>query len=176
MKSNLWLGNIPEQKRATYGLLLGVILLTIPCYCLGFMLLAASPEQNSKQPSATAPLVWTPRPTNSPIPNPTFTPYAAQPTNTLQPTPTQFFPTVVLPSPTPTFTVTPQPSPTATNIPASTVTPLPTNTASPTVTATTPPTDTPTPTPTFTVTPTSTGAPPTSTSTPSSTEPTPEPL
>src|SRR4029079_10341084 len=115
-------------------------------------------------PGESAPLTWSPVPTNfvfidqntqlasppqnnglimstavtrTPTPSPT-------PTETPTPTPTE--------TPTPTPTETPTPTPTETPTPTPTETPTPTPTETPTPT----PTETPTPTPTLTPTPTPT--------------------
>ena len=109
-----WYDQLSEGQRTTYGLLLSVILLTIPCYCLGVIALVNAPPPVSLTPT---PLATMPPRTNTPPavapPTLTFTPRDV--TITLEPTPTQFFPTVV-PSatasetPTPTETLTPIPS------------------------------------------------------------------
>ena len=42
MGLNQWLASLPAGKRHIYFLLLGIILITIPCYCLGIAALAAT--------------------------------------------------------------------------------------------------------------------------------------
>jgi len=140
--------------------LLGIILLTIPCYCLGAILLATAPTSESAEN--------TPRPTlggftASPNRTPSNTPFITS-TNTppgapLQPTPLQLYlRTTIAPFvyPTATLTMTPTNTPWPTATIAPTLTPTPTNTLPPSSTPTTAPlpTDTPTYTPTPTDTPT----------------------
>ena len=52
-----WYGELGEGRRTTYGLLLGVILLAIPCYCLGIAALVTAPPAVSLTvtPLATPP-------------------------------------------------------------------------------------------------------------------------
>lgn len=138
-----WLNSLPPGKRNIYAVLLGIILLTIPCYCLGIAALAAAPPVEVPTPT---PFSFTATPIqNQDIPSlvpDTATPTETPPqtdntaTATLEPTPTQLFPTVpatdtptAIPA-TATPTNTPLPSDTPTG------TPPPTNTPTATVDAT----------------------------------------
>jgi hypothetical protein len=137
-----------DRRRATRLLFLAIIVLTLPCYCLGFVLLAYAPAngpESTKVPTnATLGGI-----TSTPFFTSTPTPFAltATPTQSgapLLPTPGQLY----LPTATPfffpsaTLTLTPLPQPT--NMP--TLTQAPTLTASPTLVPTNPPTQTPVPT------------------------------
>ncbi|MBX7212449.1 MAG: hypothetical protein K1X39_00415 [Thermoflexales bacterium] len=124
------------RRRTAYSVLLGILALMVPCYVLGFALLAL-----------VTPVGGGP----GPVPTMTFLPPTAPPT---APTPTlgAVLPTVfALPTltiaPTATRTLTPPPSATATQTATASATPSQTATASST------PTRTPTPTPTQTATP-----------------------
>lgn len=84
------------SDRSVYGVLLSIILLTIPCYCLGFVALAAAPASPARASasrtstpaaSAVAPTV-TPRPGNTPTLQPTAVPSTATPTKSPTATPT----------------------------------------------------------------------------------------
>ncbi len=156
--------NAPRRNRVAYSVLIGIILLTIPCYLLGFaaLVILQRPNQN--------PLVAS---TASPAQQATETRPA---TPTLADLPTQFVPPTITPTglpsptrglPTPTHTPTPTETPTATPTHTPTATPTETPTTTPTLA---PPTDTPapvdTPIPTLTPTPTDT---PTPTAEPTST-------
>ncbi len=123
---------LDPRRQRRYAILVGIILITLPCYCAGWIAIRRAPEV-SLLPTETA--------TSEPIvqtltPSPTVTITA---TITLTPTMT---PTGFVPSPSPTTTITP--TPTETPIPSDT--PLPTDT----------PTNTPTQTATHTITPTAT--------------------
>ncbi len=149
-----------NARLRTYKILVGIILLTLPCYCAGILALTwRGPNQGSAATPTLLPTV-----TSQGLPGttpgiltmlPSFTP--GPPTITLPATPTQFAP----PSRTPSFTPT--------------VTETPTSTSTPTITAT--PTHTPsvtsTLTPTVTSTATLTPIPPTSTATHTALPPTP---
>lgn len=39
-----WFRSLPDYRRKVYLLLIVAILLTLPCYCIGLMLLALAPE------------------------------------------------------------------------------------------------------------------------------------
>jgi hypothetical protein len=124
-------------------LILGIIILvTIPCYCIGMILLwNTNLARGQKTPTATL----TPEGTRMGSITPTFTLPALSATVSLTPTiTTTFTPTITYVLP-PTRTASPSPSPSPTN----TLIPSPTYT------------DTPVPSPTFTATeaPTSTSAP-----------------
>lgn len=138
------LSNRLSSRRTVYSILIGVILLTIPCYVIGIAaLLIAQPGQADRStttPTATllAPLLQT------------FTPLP--PTPTFGEIPTQFVPPTVTPrpsdTPTPPPTATPEPPPTYTPSPSPTVTLPPTVTDTPTPEPTETPTEAPTETPT----------------------------
>lgn len=130
-----WWNSFPREKRNIYAVLLGTILTTIPCYCLGIVALASAPR--IEPPTSTPFGIITPtsppdqgvativpdEPT--PVEGPTPTPNT--PTATLEPTPTQLFPTVPpTESPTPTNTVIPTVTPTGTLPPTNTPTSTPT--------------------------------------------------
>ena len=115
-------------------LILGIIiLLTIPCYCLGLLLLWNSNlERRQLTPTATV----TPDGTKPDSITPTFTFPAVSATVTLTPTITATF------TPTRTYVLP------ASNTPSSSPSPLPSNTAAPSPTLT----DTPVPLPSSTAT------------------------
>ncbi len=135
------LSNRLSSRRTVYSVLIGIILLTIPCYVIGIAaLLIAQPGQPGATP-ATLPAFAT-------AVLQTFTPSPTRPA--LLNTPTQFVPPSLTPSLTPTSSPSPPPTaappPTATATATDTPTPTPTETLPPTVTdtPTPPPTDTPT--------------------------------
>src|SRR3974377_1106920 len=141
-----WFDGLPPRQRRLYLILIGIIALTLPCYCLGISALALAP-------SGRAPAAVTGTPTLQPTSGPAT---ATLPANaTLEPTPTNWVP--------PTITDTPPPGPTATatHTHTPTHTPTPTTTAIPTATPTHV-TNTPEATSTFTPSP----LPPTPTATP----------
>lgn len=84
------------MQRTTYALLLAVALLTVPCYCLGIVMLLQAPPA---RPVPTPRIIrLSPSPTHTLLP-PTLSPTPTQPplptrtsTATLEPTPTQSFP------------------------------------------------------------------------------------
>lgn len=145
-----------SRQRTIQLTLLGIILATIPCYCVGFLLLAIRPA-----PSRSAAPTQTPTPflliteALSPFMTPSITPIGPlfSPTSPIfiQPTPTQFF----FFSPTPIFfpTATPFVFPTATPFIFPTATPIiiVPPTATPVLPTSTPvlPTETPIPFPTL---------------------------
>lgn len=160
-------GERTGRRRTAYSLILGVILLTIPCYLLGFALLwIARPNQSGFQlPTATVAATIPSVATQAPLPaTPTqFNPAQASATSPAAPTQTAAARTAT-PEPAtatalPTITPTAPPSPTATETatpplpPTDTATPipLPTDTLAPLVPLVTDtpglPTDTPTPAP-----------------------------
>lgn len=164
-----WYTNLEPRRRTIYGLLVAIIVATIPCYCLGGWALTQDfylAPTLTPPPTATVPATWTPLPppTETATPTPTETP-TLLPTETATPTPTET-PTSL---PTQTATLTPTAEITAT--PTSTATPTPTTIATPTGTSTSTPTATPTSTPTATPTSTATATvqPSTPTTTPSPT-------
>ncbi|MGQ9600010.1 MAG: hypothetical protein ACUVWZ_11415, partial [Anaerolineae bacterium] len=117
---------LPGYRQRLYLLLISAILLTLPCYCIGILLLVVAP------------------PLSTPIPPPTWTrflPVTLPPTATTRSTATP-----ALPSSTPrlgasaTFTSTPTRTPVFT--PTASRTPTRTNTPTQTATATRTPTQT----------------------------------
>ena len=159
-----------DRRQMTRVILLGIILFTLPCYCLGAIFLAYAPKDDPKTQSApTNPTLGGATALPTQMLTHTFTPFFSSTPlqGGLTSTPGQFF---VPPSATsfvwPTFTLTLTPTPFPTGIPtltkAPTLTPtltlVPSATLLPTDTPTETliPPDTPTPTPTFTVTPTPT--------------------
>ena len=52
-----WFRSLPQYRQRYYALLVGAILLTLPCYCTGLLLFIMSPSQ----PTPTQP-PWTPTP------------------------------------------------------------------------------------------------------------------
>jgi hypothetical protein len=156
-----------DRRQMTRMILLGILLLTLPCYCLGAILLAYAPEDNAKTerlptnptlggataiPTQAGTYTFTPFFTSTPLqgglsptPGQFWVPPTATsfvwPTFTLTLTPTQF------PTNLPTLTKAPTLTPTLTLVPSNT--PLPTSA----------PTETPSPTATFTFTPTPTETP-----------------
>ena len=72
-----WLVDLASGKRTVYGVLIAVILLTLPCYCLGLAALAAAP---GVQRPLEMPTVVTPTATIEPSVTPV-------PVGTLGPTP-----------------------------------------------------------------------------------------
>lgn len=152
------LANITGSQRTIRIVLLVIILLTLPCYCLGAILLATAPESEASRATATQPPTLGGR-----TASPTVTPFTfASPTprsDPLRATATQLFlyptvPQIVFPTftitPLPTWTPPPQPTvaPTLTVPPSPTlpptVAPVPTDSPAPTVPPA--PTDTPVPT------------------------------
>ena len=153
-----WLADLASGKRTVYGVLIAVILLTLPCYCLGFAVLAAAP-------GAQRPLVLPTGVTLTAAVEPSAT---RLPSGTLGPTPTNWVPPTLTPTPPPTKTSTPVSTPTP--APA-TLTPTPPPSATPTVAVATATATATSVLPTATHTPsaTATSAPPTATYTPSAT-------
>ncbi len=155
-----------DRRQMTRIILLGIILITLPCYCLGAILLAYAPKDNAttiRQPTNPTLGGATGLPTRTGTY--TFTPFFTSTSQGgLSPTPGQFW---VQPSVTPfvwpTFTMTLTPTQFPTNMPTLTLAPTltPTLTLAPSNTPqpTTIPTETPTPTATFTFTPTLTETP-----------------
>ena len=144
-----------DSRRRTYAILIGIILLTLPCYVLGAGLLYIAPESggdsNLETPVVPPDLTVFPTNTATPLPLPptltavpTTTPGTPTASPTLPPTPEQFETPTVPPTFTPPNPATPTPTLIPTFTP--TVTPSPTLTATPsaTPTATLPPTATPT--------------------------------
>ena len=148
MNLNTWFSGLPKQKRNIYAVLLGIILTTIPCYCIGLIALATAPRSQlptptriaipSTSPTPPTTVQFTPEPGNQPTD--ARNQLTSTPTETLEPTPTQSFPTAqptntaIPPTDTPTSTPTVTQTPTET--PTGTLTPTNTPTASPTIDAT----------------------------------------
>src|SRR5258707_15711279 len=99
-----------SARRRTYSILTGIILLTLPCYCAGFIALSLAPAAPGGPPTATLLATITGQPAATGSATITFTPSPAQPSATLLATTTQFLP----------------PTPTATNVPSATNTGTPT--------------------------------------------------
>jgi len=153
-----------DRRRTTRLLLLAIIVLSLPCYCLGFVLLAYAPAgDDDVTPRSTSPTLAGATPT--PFATSTLFGFTATPTQfggVLGPTPGQLylrtntpfvFPTYAYPTNPPSWTPPPQPTayPTLTRAPSITPSPtLPTTTQAP------PPTETPTPSETPSETPTDT--------------------
>ncbi|MGD2050210.1 MAG: hypothetical protein PVH03_11960 [Chloroflexota bacterium] len=153
-----------DSRRYTYLILIGIILLTVPCYCLGITAYFMAPGPVPTLPSQ--PVTVTILPTVEGIETtftPTLTPLATNtsgiPTVTLPSTPDQFVTETRLPTLTPTDTPTATPTNTPTLTPTMTPTPspttIPTATSTPTVAPTATATETVQPTNTATATPTS---------------------
>lgn len=166
------LNNLLARRRARYSVLIGIILLTLPCYIIGAIALAIAPKDHAPQatvaPTATFLILST---INSPA--------TSYPTVILVDTPTQFIPPSATVRRANTATFTPMPTgtlpPTAVSSSTATATLPPTLTNTPPTPPTATPTDTATPErPTDTSTPSPTPAPPTPTATPTHT-PTPTP-
>ena len=139
-----------ERRRRLYrAVFLGITVLTLPFYCIGFALLGSSPGGNRLPTATITPIganrTQTATQTRAPVTTTTLLPTSAQqqPTSFI-PQPTVFIPTFNPPTLAPTLTSVP---PTLTF----TITPPPPNTLPPIL----PPTDTLTPTE-FVVNPTDT--------------------
>jgi hypothetical protein len=137
-----------DRRRATRLLLLAIIVLTLPCYCLGFVLLAYAPAntpESTKVPTnaTLGGMTSTSFATSTPTPF-VLTSTPTQGGSPLLPTPGQLYLPTATPFffPSPTLTLTSPPP--ATGMP--TVTKAPTLTASPTLVPTNLPTNTPPPT------------------------------
>ncbi|HFE66598.1 MAG TPA: hypothetical protein ENJ93_04980 [Chloroflexi bacterium] len=145
-----------DSRRRTYAILIGIILLTLPCYVLGAGLLYIAPESGGdgglETPVTPSDITAVPTNTNTPLPLPptltsvpTTTPGTPTASPTLPATPEQFETPTLPPTFTPTNTAAPPtllPTFTPTFTPSPTLTPLPS--ATPTVTATPLPSATPT--------------------------------
>jgi hypothetical protein len=125
---------LTEGHQTTRMLLLGIIFLTIPCYCLGAVLLAYAPDdETTPVPGVTrSPLeqqTATARPSITPFFTATFTSSSPLQPTPIQiqlrtPVPTFFFPTVALTlTPTNTTVSTPTDAPTITLPPSPTLAP-----------------------------------------------------
>lgn len=134
--------DVTGRRRTTYSILLGIILLTLPCYLIGFGLLfitqPAGNEQPTRTPANTATALLPPTPTLGAV-LPTD---VGIPTRTNTPANTATRPPTQTPSVTPSYT--PSHTPTSSPTPV-TVTPTPSNTpALASETLTPPPAETPT--------------------------------
>jgi hypothetical protein len=132
-----WYLALSPRRRTVYGVLISIIVATIPCYCIGGWALTQEFPGPGARPGvgATSTSVLEPTPTQQPMPT-------GEPTPTQEPTPTLEF----TPTQSPTATETPTALPTETPVPTETATVTPEPTETPTETATPAPTDTPTPT------------------------------
>lgn len=119
------------RRRPAYSVLIGIILLTIPCYLIGFGALFILQQNNPIAPAATA----TVAPTSTQTLPATPTLGALLPTQLAPPTITQpALPTATATAPLPTATATavpiiepsPSPSPTLTEVPTLIATEAPT--------------------------------------------------
>lgn len=164
-----------DSRRRTYAILIGITLLTLPCYCLGIIAYISEQDPSPTLPPAiiTATSLATVEGVEATF-TPSHTPISTRPigltTVTLPSTPDQFvtetrFPTLtpsITPSLPPTDTSTPTATPsatasaTATSTPSSTATEQATATSTMTIT----PSFTPTASPTTVVTDTPTATPP----------------
>lgn len=123
-----WFGSVSSRQRRTYTILIGIIALTVPCYCLGLSALALAPGTRASRSPTLAP------PPNTPV----VAAVTLLPNATLRLMPTEGQPHTLTPTSSPTSTGTPTSSPTVSR-PTETSTPSPT--LEPTVT--TEPTATP---------------------------------
>ncbi len=131
-----WYVALSPRRRTLYGVLISVIVATIPCYCIGAWALTQSyPAAPPPAIVATATETHTPVPPTS-TPVPTATSVTSMPTATLEPTPTQQPSATATPTALPTETPTFLPSPEPTMTPTGTATATPTDTPLPTATAT----------------------------------------
>lgn len=124
--------NVYRRRNIMRGILLAIIIGTLPFYCLGFFLWGTAPDPNAAQPSPTASL--TPIGGDATTAAPTLTDIfiVTSTLPTLAPTSGQFFPT----SPPRLLTDTPVLFPTASNAPTltfppATLTPVPSDTPQP---------------------------------------------
>lgn len=150
--------NTGSRRRTAYSVLIGIILLTIPCYLIGFaaLFILRQPDAPISAAATATPAIaqtLAPTPTFGSLPT-QFVPPTASPAAT-SPIPTAVVataPVIDTPSPTPTYTPSPTFTPTL-EIPLASPTPIPV------VTVILPDTPTPSPFPTLFVTETPTPAP-----------------
>jgi len=118
-----WYGNVTLRQRRTYTILIGIIALTVPCYCISLIALALAPGTRASRSPTLAP------PPNTPV----IATVTLPPDATLRLTPTEGRPHTLTPTPisSPTSTGTPTSSPTISR-PTETSTPLPSPTPEPT--------------------------------------------
>ena len=109
------LSNLLARRRSIYSVLIGIILLTLPCYVIAAIALAIAPRDNMTQPTARTIATMTTTATFSAIV--TLTPVMS-PSATLADLPTQFAPPTQTPTLTPiaTATVTPTLPPLPTDV------------------------------------------------------------
>lgn len=127
---------VERRRRLLRIIFMGIIVLTLPFYCVGFGLWATAPQQRSATRSAATitPIDQTLRPSNTPFPtSPALATMTAA--GGLQPTPGQFIPPVItrLPSstPLPAFIPTSTTAPSLTPFPSATPFVFPTFTLPP---------------------------------------------
>ena len=120
-----WYGNVSLRQRRTYTILIGIIALTAPCYCIGLSALVLAPGIRASR-----------SPTVAPLPNtPIIAAVTLQPDATLRLMPTEGQPHTLTPTSSPTSTGTPTSSPTVSRLTETpTPSPEPTNTTEPTAT------------------------------------------
>jgi hypothetical protein len=145
--------DIAQKRQRLHRLLTGIILMTLPCYACGIIMLIGFGGRQPTLPSPTTTLQVTSElpETNTPAGTPTLTYTPGGPTVTLPFTPTQFFPPTITSTPTITLTSTGTTTPIP---PTNTIPPTITVQASATATSTLTNTSVPTLTPTNTYTPT----------------------
>ncbi len=124
-----WYGNVSPKQRRIYNTLIGVIALTLPCYCLGLLALILAPSIHAGgNPSTSSPA----------LPTPTAIAIVTLPlAETPGPTPTEWQPHTITPTPSASATNTSTPTPTASATPTIailtvTATPVPSPTLKPT--------------------------------------------
>lgn len=88
-----------ERRRRTLRIIfMGIIILTVPFYCVGFGLWATAPTQrsNDRTPASITPIDQTLRPTNTLLPTSAALATMTAAGGTLRPTPGQFLPPPVV--------------------------------------------------------------------------------
>jgi hypothetical protein len=121
-----WYGNVSSRQRRTYTILIGIIALTVPCYCIGLSALALAPGTRASRSPTTPTLSLPP---NTPVSAAVTLP----PDATLRLMPTEGQPHTLMPTSSPTSTGTPTSSPTVSR-PTESPIPLPSPTPEPTAT------------------------------------------
>jgi hypothetical protein len=109
-----WYGNVSLRKRRTYTILIGIIVLTAPCYCIGLIALTLAPGTRASRSPTLAP----------PSKPPVIAAVTLPPDATLRPVPTEGQSHTLTPTSSPTNTGTPTSSPTVSR-PTETPTPSP---------------------------------------------------
>jgi hypothetical protein len=161
------LESIERRRRTLRIIFMGIIVLTVPFYCVGFFLWATAPSQgatNRLTPTIT-PIDQTLRPTTTLLPTSAALATMTAAGGTLRPTPGQYIPPIIVtaafssPTPGSVFIPTSTTAPSLTPFPSSTPFIFPTPTTAPLLPTFTPipifPTNTPQPPP-----PTNTDTPP----------------